>query len=372
MSFRLSRRFMLRSSQVAIGLPLLHAMSARGQATAPKRFVFVFGANGADRGAFRPAAEGPITALSPLLEGFGDTHLYDRTRMQAPLLSDIVVVSGMQNNVLNPSPGRHAAGTAGVLTCQLGRGTRELGSAGLNVPYVGPLPGNGVNPRTVNTPVSFDWVLSSLLTPPGSAGAQYTPLNLCTEGPGNNGDADMRAEYINYVSWKTPTSYAPNQVDMRRVFEDLFSSSAGSPAGVSEFERRKRLRTLVLDRVTEQIRSLNQKVGAEDRLTLEQYFTSLSELERKLQQQTTPSATCSTQPTQPMGNGTTARNFEVAFELMKLILQCDRRRIITFMMTGGRSFLTLANPYNTVQKRGWWNRFVSWFIALGPAANRTV
>ncbi len=352
---RMSRRFLLRGSAGAcIALPWLNAMESRAApGVSPQRFVFVFGPNGVDRDQFRPAATGQMTVLPPLLETFGATNVYDKTKTQESLMNDILLVSGLQNKIADTS-GQHASGTAGVLTCQRARTDSELSAKGLSVAYVGEFPSGNQNPRSVSTPVSFDHVLAEALKKlsPASSGV-FDPLNLGTEGPGNDGDGALRAEYINYISWKNPTSFSPNQIDLKAIFQSQFAVPGTGSGQVADFERRKKSRMLIIDQVNEQLKSLNNKVGVEDRITLDQYFTSLSSVEKKIQDQTidTTTASCPASPQVPMDNGSTTRRIEAMFELMKLMMQCDRKRIMTFMLKGGRSFFTLDSPYVTIRNR---------------------
>jgi Protein of unknown function (DUF1552) len=352
---RISRRFLLRGSAGAcIALPFLNAMESRAApATSPQRFVFVFGPNGVDRQQFRPASTGQMNALPPLLETFGATNVYDKTKTQESLLNDILVVSGLQNTIAD-NAGQHASGTAGLLTCQRARTETDLRAKGLSVAYVGEFPEGNQNPRAVSTPVSFDYVLADELRKlaPASSGV-WDPLNLGTEGPSNGSDADLRGDYMNYISWKTPTSFAPNQIDLKAIFQNLVASPLSGNDQGAEFERRKKSRLLVLDQVNAQLKSLSSRVGVEDRITLDRYFTSLSSVEKKIQNQTQDAntANCPAMPQVPNDNGSVTRRVEAMFELMKLVMQCDRKRIMTFMLKNSRSFVTLDSPYVTIRNR---------------------
>src|SRR4051812_16147514 len=71
MTFRLSRRSMLKAAGACIGLPFLEAMlpgKAFAAGASPKRFVAIFLPNGMVMKNFTPAATGAGFALSPILQ----------------------------------------------------------------------------------------------------------------------------------------------------------------------------------------------------------------------------------------------------------------------------------------------------------------
>jgi hypothetical protein len=114
-------------------------------------------------------------------------------------------------------------------------------------------------------------------------------------------------------------------------------------------------RRSVLAGVSEQTRALMQQVGASDRARLDQYFTSLRELEQQLElqlQKPAPVAACAV-PTQP---GATPIGSEVEVvrtnhrlfaRILAQALACDQTRVINLVLTDGLSQLRFAGEANT-------------------------
>jgi hypothetical protein len=114
-------------------------------------------------------------------------------------------------------------------------------------------------------------------------------------------------------------------------------------------------RRSVLSAVSEQTRHLMSQLGAADRAHLDQYLTSLRELEQQLDlelQRPAPLAACSA-PIQPgaMGVGTEVAevtgNHRLFARLLAHALACDQTRVFNVMLTDGLSQLRFAGEANT-------------------------
>ena len=114
----LSRRTVLRGLGTALALPWLEAMLApgtrAGDARPPTRAAFLFVPNGVDVPNWRPADEGPLATLPPVL---------------APLevvKEDVLVLSGLtldKARANGDGPGDHARSAAAFLTASQPRKT---------------------------------------------------------------------------------------------------------------------------------------------------------------------------------------------------------------------------------------------------------
>src|SRR5262249_52965326 len=85
-------------------------------------------------------------------------------------------------------------------------------------------------------------------------------------------DRDYGCIYMNSMSWSTPTTPLPIEINPRRAFERLFRQT----------ERTKQ-DSSILDAFKAQVADLQQKVGPQDRLAVSDYLDSVRELERRIQ-----------------------------------------------------------------------------------------
>jgi hypothetical protein len=114
-------------------------------------------------------------------------------------------------------------------------------------------------------------------------------------------------------------------------------------------------RRSVLSAVSEQTKRLMNQLGAADRSHLDQYFTSLRELEQQLDlqlQRPAPLAACQV----PLKPDSTAIGTEVAAvtsnhrlfaKLLAHTVACDQTRVFNVMLTDGLSQLRFAGEANT-------------------------
>src|SRR5206468_1440849 len=90
-------------------------------------------------------------------------------------------------------------------------------------------------------------------------------------------DRDYGCIYMNTLSWRTPTTPMPMEINPRKVFERMFGQG-GTPA-----ERQARLDEdkSVLDALTQQIRDLQRSLGQKDKVAVDDYLESVREIERR-------------------------------------------------------------------------------------------
>ena len=81
-------------------------------------------------------------------------------------------------------------------------------------------------------------------------------------------DRDYGCIYMNTLSWRTPTTPMPMEINPRKVFERMFGQG-GSPA-----ERQARLEEdkSILDALTQQIRDLQRSLGSKDKVAVDDYL----------------------------------------------------------------------------------------------------
>ena len=115
------------------------------------------------------------------------------------------------------------------------------------------------------------------------------------------------------------------------------------------------VRRSVLSAVSEQTRALRRTLGSADRAHLDQYLTSLRELEQQLDlqlQRPAPLAACSLpgRPAEtPVGGevGEVTLNHQLFARILAHALACDQTRVINMMVTDGLSQLRFAGEANT-------------------------
>ena len=298
----LSRRTILQGLGATVSLPLLDAMVPAFASTtpgaAPLRLAFIYVPNGVLMDHWTPSS---------------DAHNFQLPRILAPLAphrDNVLVLSGLTQNTgraLGDAAGDHARASATYLT--------------------------GVHPRKTDgagicAGVSVDQVAASHV----GAATKLPSLELaCEDGRLiGNCDSGYSCAYNNTVSWRTPSTPLPPEVNPRAVFERLFGTIDENPA-----DRRKRQRneTSILDYVLDDTRRLSGQVGSSDNRKIDEYLTSVREIERRIQfaekddQQLSPSF--------EKPNGVPA-DFAVyarlMFDLMLVAFQTGATRVSTFMI----------------------------------------
>src|SRR5690606_1468541 len=137
-------------------------------------------------------------------------------------------------------------------------------------------------------------------------------------GSTGNCDSGYSCAYARNIAWAGPRTPLPKLTDPQQVFDRLF---AGFDTSRTAFEQRQRtaLQRSVLDYVMEDIHSLQQKLGTTDRAKLEEYLTSVQQLERQLQDDNT--VACEV-PGRPSASQNFTAKARLMSDLMVLAFQC--------------------------------------------------
>lgn len=310
----LSRRTLLRGAGCALGLPLLDAMLPRralaATARPPVRMAFVSFPNGAIMDAWRPRGSGSQFAFGRTMEPLAELKPY------------ITVITGLaQENgfAKGDGAGDHARSSASLLT-----GAHPVKTSGANIRA-----GQSVDQAAAER-------VGHLTRLPS--------LELGTEKGREAGSCDSgyACAYSNSISWKNATTPMGKEVNPRLVFERMFGS--GVEGGVS---RRTRVRQSVLDLVAEQAADLKQRLGRSDLRKLDQYFTSVREIEQRIARASQSRSEAPPPPDMDLPEGVPAdvqEHIRLMYDLMVLAFQTDTTRIITFMTANEGS----NRPYRMV------------------------
>jgi hypothetical protein len=139
------------------------------------------------------------------------------------------------------------------------------------------------------------------------------------------------------LSWTKSGALVPSDTSPSRVFARLFLD--GRPDEVTAQVRRLRDGQSILDQVGEQAKSLQGGLGAGDRDKLDEYFSSVRELERRLAKAEEwshkPKPKVEAKQPQDIANSADlVGRTRLLFDLTHLALQTDSTRLATIMLLG--------------------------------------
>ena len=306
---RISRRALLRGSGAALALPLLEAMlppRLRAAAAHPTRMAFLYVPNGIVMNEWTPrSGPGPGEWALP-------AELPRITQAIAPYRKELLILSGLDCNggrALGDGPGDHGRASAAYLTA-----THPKKSAG----------------KDVLAGTSIDQIAAAKMR----GVTRFRSLELgCEEGvQGGNCDNGYSCTYSNTLAWQTPTTPLPPEVRPRAVFERLFGSL---DLGTDPAQRRRQelYEKSILDGVLEDARGLRATVGGADKHKIDEYLTSVREIETRIQsvERTSPITTVAPPAASvPSDFGEHAR---LMLDLMVLAFQTDLTRVATLLFS---------------------------------------
>jgi len=298
----LPRRTFLRGMGATLALPLLDSMIpartllAQTAAKPLPRLGFVYVPHGAIMDKWTPAAVGGGFEYTPILKPL------------EPFRDYVNVVSGL---------GHKAADTTAVHSLSP---TTWL---------------SGVRPKATQGVDAFAGVTADQIAAQSIGQDNALPsMELATEdhsGLIGSCDRDYGCIYMNTLSWRTPETPLPMEINPRKVFERMFGQG-GSPS-----ERLARIQEdrSILDAITKEASALQLQLGPSDRQTMNQYLENVREIERRIQRAEKSQGDADLQlPARPAG---VPFDFEehvaLMYELMALSYQANITRVITFMVS---------------------------------------
>ena len=311
----LPRRTFLRGMGAAVALPLLDAMvpalAVGATAASPvRRLGFVYTPNGATMSAWTPAGEGGmLDVLPPTLAPL------------TPFKDQVVVPTGLaqrQAEAWGDGNGEHSRGQTVWLS--------------------------GVHPKRtegadVENATTVDQIAAQVL-------GKDTPLmslELALEQNYLVGNCDngYSCVYWNTISWRTPTTPLPMEVNPRVVFERMFGDG-GTPEQRLNQVREDRS---ILDSVKEAVSSLQTRLGASDRVRVAEYLDAMREIERRIQVAEKQSGESLIDlPNRPIGVPEAYDDHaKLMFDLAALAFQADITRVFTLLL--GREQTNRPYPF---------------------------
>jgi hypothetical protein len=299
---------------VGLSLPLLESMLpaqtplVKTAANPQVRMGLCFMPHGAVMANWTPAESGSLK-LSPILAPL------------EPYKNQVVVISNMYHKMAGP------------------QGSGDNGGDHTRCPAVFL---NGVHPkRTDGADIYAGTTIDQIAARKIGQDTLLPSMELAIEdysGLVGSCDVGFSCTYMNTISWRTPTTPLPMEINPRVVFDRMFGD------GATREERLQRIETQrsILDAVTGQIGRLKGTLGSNDRNRLADYLDTVREIERRIQFSEKQSSNANLAvPASPSG---IPENYEehtkLMFDLMTLAFQTDITRISTFMMAREVSYRT--------------------------------
>ena len=154
-------------------------------------------------------------------------------------------------------------------------------------------------------------------------------------------DRDYGCIYMNTLSWRTPTTPMPMEINPRKVFERMFGQG-GSPE--TRIARQLEDRS-ILDALARQAADLKLQLGTDDNRRVDDYLENIREIERRLQRAEAQLDRDLDLPDAPVGIPFGYEDHvNIMFDLLALACQANVTRVFTFMLAREISNLT----YNQV------------------------
>jgi hypothetical protein len=233
---QMSRRTLLKGIGVTMALPWLESLPVRGGESAstapPRRFAALFMGNGISPKNWWAKGSGADMQLSKSLEPL------------APFRTRLNVVTGLFNKSAT-GVGIHPGQTGNILS-----------GAALQK---GPVLRGGT---------SMDQVLAAHFA---DATAQPSLVVGCEQPITGYHETNFSMAYSSHISWQDANSPVPMEVYPSLAFDSLFDNQ-GSRRTLS-----------ILDRVKEQTAALDRQVSHADRGRLDEYLTSVREVEKRVE-----------------------------------------------------------------------------------------
>jgi hypothetical protein len=310
---------MIRGIGTALALPCLEAMLPQagfGAITAPtipgpKRLAWFYVPNGVNMATWRPTTMGAGYELPPTFKSI------------AAFKDKFNIISGLTALKANPNgdgPGDHARAQAAYLT-----GCQPVKSEGANI-HLG---------------ISADQAAATkmgILT-------KFPSLELGMEEGASAGkcDSGYSCAYQHNLSWRNETTPVGKDCSAQSVFDRMFSNGDPNESAAARVRRTEK-RKSILDFVASDATSLQNKLGTTDKRKLDEYFSSIREIETRMEKAAaSPQVELPPGVVRPSALGANAKANGVAtnsttydarmplmLDMMVLAFQTDSTRIVTF------------------------------------------
>jgi hypothetical protein len=165
---------------------------------------------------------------------------------------------------------------------------------------------------------------------------------------GGDCDSGYSCAYSSNIAWSNETTPVAKEINPRLIFERLFGNDSQDETAES-LARRQLFRQSILDFVSNDASRLQKQLGGRDRMKMDEYFTSVREIEVRLtkferNQQLAAQAGVSRPTGIPLDYG---EHLRLMMDMMILAFQTDQTRTCTLMFANdgsNRSFAQIGVP----------------------------
>ena len=313
-SSKITRRSILRGLGVSLAIPSLESFAVGGVSGIPLRMGFTYIPNGVIMDEWRPLETGPLKSLPNSLQ-----PLQNHT-------ADFQVISGLNHTKAyanGDGGGDHARANATFLT-----GCQARKTAG----------------KDIKVGVSVDQIAADAI----GDKTKLRSLELSCDGVRRSGkcDSGYSCAYQYNLSWKTESMPMVPESNPRLVFERLFGN-ASSPTDRKGQLKRRALNKSILDFALQGASNFNKRLGKLDQEKLSEYFTSVRELEKRIEREEKNWEKLPDLKS-PVGIPENYRaHLRLMFDMMVLAFQSDSTRISSFLLAhdgSNRSFRDIGVP----------------------------
>jgi len=297
---------MLRGMGAALALPWMESLAsvaeaATATATAkpPVRMCFWYVPNGVHLPAWFPQSEGTLVDLPESLQPLAFAR--DSLNCFHGLVHNTALVNGDIDGC------GHGQGAASFLTGAQAYRTQDAVRVGMSV----------------------DQVYARYV---GNA-TRFPTLELGCESARSGNAFGYSGTYKTHISWRTPTSPAPYEMNPKVIFDRLFTKGSNSLTRATVADR-DFYRKSMLDYVLDDAHRVRDRVASNDRRKLDQYLTGVREVERRIQHAAATVALPDTAIERPAGIPEDFdEHLRLMCDLMVLAFQTDSTRASSFMVT---------------------------------------
>lgn len=279
----------------------------------PLRTAFIYVPNGVNNAHWWPTGAGSSCQLGSSLAAL------------EPRKSDIQVIAGLGHKNANGNgdgPGDHARASAAFLT---GAQPRKTAGADIRVGR------------------SIDQIIAAGLA--STSSHRLPSLELSCDPPRQTGNCDSgySCAYQFNLSWRSENQPVPAERNPRLVFERMFGGGTLRDTAESRAIRARQRRS-ILDFVMDDTRRLQRDLGRSDNAKLDEYLTSVREVERRV----TSFESFAGRPDAPLPAGIPSdyeEHMRLMCDLMVISFQTRSTPVATLMLaseSSGRTFPTLG------------------------------
>jgi hypothetical protein len=285
--WELDRRTFLQGLGVSVGLPFLEAMLpsvARAANGRTQKLVWIY----------MPLGHASRSYVNNGLYTYPD----GMKSILTPIQSDVSRVTNLLGAQLGNSGDAHIANF---------------------IPYVN----NGIYaPNIASMGKTFDQYIADL-----NVGSKLKTISMTAEYGSHGGlISDIQTNTLSYAGPDRPVSVA---ADPKSLFDQLFTGATSTQVDQRMQDQLNRKRG-ILHYVTGEISKISSSVGKDDKVRLDEYFTGINELDKKISTLSTPTPMACEKPTLSNSADYPTR-LRLFYDIIFYALKCDLTRVATVM-----------------------------------------